>query len=91
MSKQEISIYISKVFFFFVVDVLVFGFAFEKKISNLSKLKKERERNRLDIIYSGFSKTFDKMTLGEIVMASVADMLKHTDSVNLYEGDISEK
>lgn len=24
-------------------------------------------------------------------MASVADMLKHTDSVNLYEGDISEK
>lgn len=31
------------------------------------------------------------MTLGEIVMASVADMLKHTDSVNLYEGDISEK
>lgn len=44
MSKQEISIYISKVFFFFVVDVLVFGFAFEKKISNLSKLKKERER-----------------------------------------------
>lgn len=31
------------------------------------------------------------MTLGEIVMASVAHMLKRTDSVNLYEGDISEK
>lgn len=46
MSKQEISIYISKGFFLCVcvVDVLVFGFAFEKKISNLSKLKKERER-----------------------------------------------
>lgn len=47
-----------------MVDIFVFVFAFEEKISNLSKQKKKKMRNRLDIIYSGFSKIFDKI-LGE--------------------------